>query len=117
MHWFTPLTKDLCFIGYSLKCYECTSGRCLTSSSSFGSERRCNGNDPVCVKQTDGKKVIRACEFSNSYAPLRPLVGQCLEYEGKTTCYCNEDKCNSGHEITPILFVILMPFFFAIVLL
>ena len=111
------MSKDFCFIGSSLKCYECTSGRCLTSLSLFGSERRCNGNDPVCVKQNDGKKVIRACEFSNSYAPLRPLVGQCLEYEGKTTCYCNEDKCNSGHEITPILFVILMPFFFAIVLL
>ena len=101
----------------SLTCWECTSGKCLTSDSSYGTDRKCNGIDPVCIKQTDGKKVIRACEFSNSYAPLRPLAGQSLYYKGKTTYFCTGDKCNSGHEITPILFVILMPFFFSIVML
>ena len=107
----------LIYVASSLKCYECTSGNCLTSTSSFGIEKTCGGSDPVCVKQISRKRVIRTCENSNTYAPLRPLAGQCLEYKGKTTCYCTGDKCNSGHEITPILFAIFMPFLLAIVLL
>jgi hypothetical protein len=100
----------------SLKCFGCISGKCLTSPESFGSEITCNGNDPVCVKQVDGNKVVRVCEYSNAYAPLRPLSGQCLAYKGKETCFCTEDKCNSVPVITPMLFLIMMPFFFAVAL-
>ena len=102
-------------IDSSLKCFGCKSGKCLTSPESFGSEITCNGNDPVCVKQVDGNKVVRVCEYSNSYAPLRPLAGQCLEYNGKRTCFCTEDKCNSVTGITPMIFLIMMAFFLSVV--
>ena len=101
----------------SLKCFRCISGKCQTSSTYFGTEKTCNGADPVCVRQTRGDgNVTRDCQYSFNYAPLKGLDGQCVGYNGKQTCYCTGDKCNSSLENQPVLVVILMTFGISMIL-
>ena len=101
----------------SLNCFRCISGKCQTSSTYFGTEKTCNGFDPVCVRQTRGDgNVTRDCQYSFNYAPLKGLDGHCVAYNGKETCYCTGDKCNLGHENLPVLAVILFSFAISVML-
>ena len=95
----------------SLKCFRCVSGKCQTSSTYFGTEKTCNGFDPVCIRQTRGDgNVTRDCQYSFNYAPLKGLDGQCITFKEKETCFCTGDKCNVGFEKQPILVVLVLTF-------
>ena len=95
----------------SLKCFRCVSGKCQTSSTYFGTEKTCNGFDPVCIRQTRGDgNVTRDCQYSFNYAPLKGLDGQCITFKEKETCFCTGDKCNASFENQPILVILVVTF-------
>ena len=112
------------FLGLSLKCLECTTGDCLVSNTNFGAEKNCTGLNPVCVKQEglfeqwkssegviNGTQTKRMCQVSYPAIPLVAMDDQCFEYEGKKTCYCASDKCNSAPNFlqASVLSIILIP--------
>ena len=111
------------FAALNLTCFECTSGECQNSSTFFGIEITCKGNDPICIKQiySDGH-VTRGCQYSSNYElPIHPnskkqFIGQCVKYGGRETCYCLKDKCNSGQTCKPVVYLVILTFVIPILL-
>lgn len=110
------------FVVLNLRCFECISGECQNSSTFFGIETTCKGNDPICIKQIhkDGH-VTRGCQYSYNYElpthpnPKKQFIGECKKYGGKETCYCLTHNCNSSLTCEPIVVLVILTFVIPIV--